>query len=161
LAPQETVWTARLAAWSLPAAHGAGYCAPSHPLTGGNCGPRLDAACTATWAPNAYNLKLKADGGVCARGADLVGVDPSLDAAQSYCPVLDLDQAAYARCLGAMAANASTLYAVVSPGVAVADDGHTVGARGGGRGSEPLPPFFVCLFLMVLLLASRAHQVLS
>ena len=49
-----------------------------------------------------------------------------MDAAQSYCPVLNVSESVYAYCLGLLVKNASVLYDVLSPGIALEDDEYTV-----------------------------------
>ncbi|EOD39133.1 hypothetical protein EMIHUDRAFT_460413 [Emiliania huxleyi CCMP1516] len=55
------VWTASMAAWAHPAI---GCVPPANALY--TCGPEVDPNCTATFYPNVYGLKTRADGGVCA-----------------------------------------------------------------------------------------------
>ena len=138
------VWTAGLAEWAAPAAYelsGSGataYCASGNALTGGMCGPVVDATCTSTWVENTLDLKLAADGGVCRTGAWLNGkvADASRDAAKEYCPVLDLAAADHARC-AALLTNFTNLFAITAPSYNVESDGITPKvpikwSRGGG-----------------------------
>jgi len=59
-------------------------------------------------------------------GTDLVGFDSSVDPTQSYCPMLNVTESVYAHCLSLMVKNASVLYDVLSPGIALEDDDYTV-----------------------------------
>lgn len=120
----DVLWTASVAEWSMTAAYDTGYCDSSNALTSGNCGPKLNSLCTGTWVENTKNLKLTDSGGVCRSGADLAEVDSSYDTSLEYCPVLDLSEANYAKCIS-LYKNMTNLYSVLSPGLSMSDDGIT------------------------------------
>ena len=88
------VWTAKFAEWGIPASYALGPCDSSNTLTSGNCGPTLDATCTATWVENTKGL-LVGGFGYCRDGADI-----GLEATKSWCPVFDgLTEEEFAECV--------------------------------------------------------------
>jgi hypothetical protein len=118
------LWTASLAEWSMTEDYDVGYCNSGNVLSGGNCGPSLNSKCTGSWVENYHDLKLSGDGGVCRTGTELNAVNSSFDTTKEYCPVLDLPESDYAHCLG-LYRNYTSLYSVLSPGIAIDDDGFT------------------------------------
>jgi hypothetical protein len=113
-----TVWVAALALWALPTSLGAENCDTNNMMTGGRCGPVLDATCTSTLVPNVYDLKLTSDGGICIDNADL-----GIPVAGSRCPVLSgLSETQFAHCVELMKTH-TRIYDLLNPSLVSNDDG--------------------------------------
>eukprot|EP00811_Abedinium_folium_P009465 NODE_1874_length_2348_cov_6.305268.p1 GENE.NODE_1874_length_2348_cov_6.305268~~NODE_1874_length_2348_cov_6.305268.p1 ORF type:complete len:689 (-),score=153.55 NODE_1874_length_2348_cov_6.305268:282-2246(-) len=104
------VWTAALAVWAMPAEYNLGPCMASDFHTQGNCGPNVDARCTATWVENIYNLRLASEDGVARNGTDI-----GLTSSVTYFPVMDVNISTLAHCVKLWKTYSSTQYNLLSP----------------------------------------------
>lgn len=106
--------------WAAAPALGLGNCEASNSLTMGNCGPALNANCTATWVENVHGLRLADDYGVCRNGSEV-----GMRSDTTYCPVLkDLDDDQFAQCF-ALWSQFTRGYTVTGPSVNLRSDGYT------------------------------------